>query len=1704
MLRDIAAMAPAWQGAHQETGADRALVEAGARLAEEATKRLDRTPERDALAFFDMFDVPPPKPVAAEGFAVFALKEDQTEPVPIPARTGVEIETLAGEKAPFETAEDLRAQPTRIARLATLEPRADRIELAPGAVTTLEPDLTPRPAYRLATAAGPDARAIALTPPVGIAPGDLLRIGAPDDSDPIYAEVVAFSEDGLTELKAPLDGTGVEAGTVVERMTRLDAFAMPDEQEHGLYIGDADVLNVKEPATLTLRFVPADTAALLRDQGARFEIWGTREQPNGDAEPGWRPLVPLAAGGDDLTLLKAWTGPVDEVEIGGRKARWLRIVPAGRITPEKDGPHSLTRPAAVNKMTIGIETEKPEGGQDDTVSQVAHNGLPLSRATSFLPFGAEPQRFDSFALAAPEAFTKRGAAAVLDFELLDATPLTVSHAVRFDAERHLYGIGRNGRLQVMQLGRDEILWREFAGPGEEGDPAAPQRLDPAFGVHAFGRMMSDDAFANDLVVVRTENGGLYSAGIDHKVDAATNDDSAVEHKGWQPLPDLPEGTLEDGEVPTLVAAPRRQSPAAADLVGHLYAAARSGLHFMQLNDDGSAPDEGWQSISISGNAPELPASPRFVHVVDPGQANEANPVSCLAVDRAGDLWVLSANQQTVFGQKLKDGASAPFGVVSDAQPAGLLYEEGENTRLAVAAISAGGMTIWKLDGPLVGAGFIAARSHPVDIGAGAHLAVVPGLAPANTDFPHVLAFDRGGSEPRIVEWAPDGLVPGADVVAGDAAEGLVSTHRVARGLLPSDEAAAGRAAIFAPAAGIPDALIALGGADQSVLQLRINPSFRLDLFDWIEVPEQAGFSEIGIIRSTGDGRELLFDDDIDIVCTDLDGVPIAVISDRDTDWGQSVQAFRSDAGKSVTLDTSGTKLILRGDPNTASDALGDEMILVVPNPPLPSGPLTFGLFKVDVVNVDETTNVPDIVVVEQDMLAGLMADATEATWRHVSLSTEIPGGTDDRRRLSLVEIPDGLDIPDFAGLFERAQQVAPFLALTDTGGRQLYLLAGGWPGTIEQGHQIKAAFIGSGAEAIAIESLAAPYSNPRLSWEYFNGKGWKRLDQAFHDGTADFANSGEVAFTVPRDLQPSEIGGQEDYWIRARLVGGDYGRPRYIVKQTGKPTHIEQEVTVSTDHMRPPEIASVTARFTLPPDLPDLVVARNNLQDLDQSSANGLASASYAMFQGAFAPPLAGDDDDPDRHARAILLGLTRPLEPGSASLFVVARDQAKEVSIEISTLGADNRWSPAPLTDDDPTKGLNRSGLLRFAVTARPARIQLLGAALHWLRIRAMGDGAASWAPRIEGLWLNGVSVVQAETVRHEPLGSADGEPGFEVQLLKKQVLPDTLELRVRERLGDEEVEALRVQGGEDAVQEEVPNLPGQWVRWTRVESLADQPGDARVFLADASGTVRFGDGQNGRLVLAGRDNLRAFNYQSGGQRIETAAFAPAGPRGSIEALETVLAPALIAGGRDIPKPAAQGAHARCPAPRRTGSQPRRSRSPRPRRRQRDRPAARVSACSGAGFGPARRSGAGRKPGAGVLAGAARRLAPGLVRADLRCLAHGLSRRGVGGFRQGRVGGPADRGAGRAGSAGIAGQGDARPVPARCRGGAGRRRLVAGPSALADRYQPCAGRPACPRPGGGGDHHHAGRARSRTGGGARGDHHRRDARDQGDRRRGS
>ena len=137
--------------------------------------------------------------------------------------------------------------------------------------------------------------------------------------------------------------------------------------------------------------------------------------------------------------------------------------------------------------------------------------------------------------------------------------------------------------------------------------------------------------------------------------------------------------------------------------------------------------------------------------------------------------------------------------------------------------------------------------------------------------------------------------------------------------------------------------------------------------------------------------------------------------------------------------------------------------------------------------------------------------------------------------------------------------------------------------------------------------------------------------------------------------------------------------------------------------------------------------------------------------------------------------------------------------------------------------------------------------------------------------------------------------------------MLHNTLELRVKEPLGEEERKQL-LDLDPQAVLSTVSGLPGDWVLWKQVVDPGDEAAIAPVYsLDEASGEIRFGDGQHGRIPPIGRDAIVAFRYcrtepdPGGGDKVPGNAV---GARTTlnlispVETVESVIAADQAAGG--------------------------------------------------------------------------------------------------------------------------------------------------------------------------------------------------------------
>jgi len=79
--------------------------------------------------------------------------------------------------------------------------------------------------------------------------------------------------------------------------------------------------------------------------------------------------------------------------------------------------------------------------------------------------------------------------------------------------------------------------------------------------------------------------------------------------------------------------------------------------------------------------------------------------------------------------------------------------------------------------------------------------------------------------------------------------------------------------------------------------------------------------------------------------------------------------------------------------------------------------------------------------------------------------------------------------------------------------------------------------------------------------EYWNGTAWSLLGK--RDLTQNLKTTGNLFFDVPPDIASSDWAGKTNFWIRARLIGGDYGREKVTVITKNVLSGTEQTISRS-------------------------------------------------------------------------------------------------------------------------------------------------------------------------------------------------------------------------------------------------------------------------------------------------------------------------------------------------------------------------------------------------------------------------------------------------------------------------------------------------------------------------------------------------------------
>lgn len=1232
-------------------------------------------------------------------------------------------------------------------------------------------------------------------------------------------------KDDLARIEPAVPGgAGFAAGSAVSKVGAFNPFGagLNNWQEHALYIGHRDYLDISATALIEVTGV-----AGLGDAAA-WHYWG---KVNGADAIGWQAFTPPAAG----RALHKPAGSLELLRIGDKQSRWIRAsmptVTAPAFPVTTDAIAMKINPADLHKE-CGLPTELDTAATD---LEALNNNTALVLGDAFYPLGREPRLFDTFYLGSKETFSKRGAdvricidmadSAFESLATLDAGPL---------ASPFLAGVAQDGYLHlfVFDVARERLLHYPNRKPLRPPLPSLEPiegggvsvKLDPRPPYRP--PVWTDTTLPANILVAVVAAGSVWLWKEDLAAPAAS---------GWSALGVAGPATVPPTAVDALIFVANSGQGVLVALAGQkLYTRA-------PFATAGTA----WQAAEVKHNGAAILLDQIGAIGFQAGAITLGpQPDKLLGISSTGSLFLITLAPGLLQGSCEELFIDADPSVV----PAGANIL-GQLTVVAVGKDNSGSRALhaYMDSGGVHKHGYAqigyAAAGHSICAGivfGRLAFALSLGLASGRRGLAWWAPFDTAIAPTLFTAEIPEAT----GIAVGSPA--LLDEHVV----LP---AASGKV-LVAPYAwraqqnlytklktAVVTALADMPFDAGDRLVVKIGTAAAIEAGEIAAGPEHAGGESM--YQLTG---------------------PFSAAQSFDRTilgYRSSKAGLTATVGSALligldTLDTTtqaGTRLLIRTSVST-----NFYTVISVSNATPPAATLGSALDAIDVI---VTYWIPEE---GKGRVAPLMLlnPATNGNWDAALLERTMlgfPGATPDRQHGKAFQTDAG-NHPEKI-VFDLEWQVAPPV---ESQGTRFVVDAsvGRWTG-----------------------QLGAVAANPELSWEYWNGTAWWKLPR-LSDGTQNLKTSGAIHFVVPADLQPTDWSGKTNAWIRARLVGGDYGQARSVVmtvpRQSGG---TEQTVERVTDAISAPEVLGVHVEYALNAAVkPEFVLTADNGTVRDQSDANMVTGALVTMFMplasvlsapaptggapcatgcdcaGPSTAPAAASAPPP---TRALYLGFDGELAGQPVNLlFVVDREQPHDAfaPLVVEALNGDRF---VPVVAEDGTRALGETGMLSMSLSVAPVSTSLFGRSLSWLRLTPR-EAAGDWNPSLRGVYVNAAWAHAAETMTRERLGSSTGAPGQQLQLARPPLLQDSLELRVREPLSGEEREAL-LRADPDSVRSDVAeDLRGHWVLWRQVADPTDSgPGERVYALDEATGIVLFGDGLHGAIPPPGRDAVVAFSYR-------------------------------------------------------------------------------------------------------------------------------------------------------------------------------------------------------------------------------------------------
>jgi hypothetical protein len=438
-------------------------------------------------------------------------------------------------------------------------------------------------------------------------------------------------------------------------------------------------------------------------------------------------------------------------------------------------------------------------------------------------------------------------------------------------------------------------------------------------------------------------------------------------------------------------------------------------------------------------------------------------------------------------------------------------------------------------------------------------------------------------------------------------------------------------------------------------------------------------------------------------------------------------------------------------------------------------------------------------------------------------------------------------------------------------------------------------------DVVLSQALPQPVETVSLAWEYWDGSIWRIVgtttqggaptagDFEFSDTSQAFTQAGAVTFRCP-PIVPTSVNGIDDYWIRIRIIAGDYGREAGY-QQTANAALQQELAEIETDSKKYQSILALLTKNGLVDTFMYVAAtfAVPSIKSMDLSYSVTSSGKAHALLTensftyrdvtapGPFQPFFGWNENRPALYlvfdpvttptgtALSIYLQVVQPLY-GSRQPAQAIGSAGAAIVVWWYWNGTD--WQRLPAEDE--TTNLTRSGLLRFISPANARERYLFGRKGLWIRASLESGGYAA-PPRLGSIALNTVWASHGVTFRDHILGSSNGDPDQRFQFAKTPILAgQIIEVREPTPPGDADQQRIAADEGPDAVRtvtDAAGNVIEVWVRWHAVSAMSlSTPADRHYVVDHVTGTITFGDSVHGRIPPAGKDSIMVRIYRAGG----------------------------------------------------------------------------------------------------------------------------------------------------------------------------------------------------------------------------------------------